>query len=332
MSLAGCSHEAAEEVESETVVPVTTEPAAIGTIRATLTVTGTVTAAPGADQLVDRAASRRASPRSRKPKAIASAPAICWSGSRFPRSCADVATKRGEVDARPGAHRERARRADARARSVRSRRRRPQRSGGRRPRAGRRAGRRHRGAGHAGRRRNIGRAERPSGPRFDGVVAKRYHNPGDLVEAASTRSGACASSIRKRLEVTASVPIPDVPHDRRSAPPAQLRNPPATAQIAAEGGLAAGGRRSRTPRRSRFVWRSPPPDVAPVGTPVQVTIDAEEHRDVVLVPAAAVMHEAEETAVFVANGDKAERRVVTLGLVDDDARRDHQRRQGRRSR
>jgi hypothetical protein len=57
-------------------------------------------------------------------------------------------------------------------------------------------------------------------------------------------------------------------------------------------------------------------EVAPVGMPVQITIDAEEHRDVVLVPAEAVIHEADEAAVFVANGDTAERRVVTLGLAD----------------
>jgi len=57
-------------------------------------------------------------------------------------------------------------------------------------------------------------------------------------------------------------------------------------------------------------------DVAPVGTPVQISIDAEQHRNVVLISAAAVIHEAGETTVFVAAGDKAERRVVTLGLAD----------------
>jgi multidrug efflux pump subunit AcrA (membrane-fusion protein) len=57
-------------------------------------------------------------------------------------------------------------------------------------------------------------------------------------------------------------------------------------------------------------------DIAPVGTPLQVTIDAEEHTNVVLVPAAAVLREADETAVFVANGDTAERRVVEIGLSD----------------
>ena len=48
----GCSKEAPEEVESETVVPVKTEPAQVGDIRATLHVTGTVTPAPGADLVV----------------------------------------------------------------------------------------------------------------------------------------------------------------------------------------------------------------------------------------------------------------------------------------
>ena len=37
----------------------------------------------------------------------------------------------------------------------------------------------------------------------------------------------------------------------------------------------------------------------------------------VLVPAGAVTHEGEEAAVFVANGEKAERRVVMLGITDD---------------
>jgi multidrug efflux pump subunit AcrA (membrane-fusion protein) len=52
------------------------------------------------------------------------------------------------------------------------------------------------------------------------------------------------------------------------------------------------------------------------GTPVQVEIDAEEHSGVVLVPAAAIVREGEQTAVFVASGDKAERREVETGLSD----------------
>jgi multidrug efflux pump subunit AcrA (membrane-fusion protein) len=37
----------------------------------------------------------------------------------------------------------------------------------------------------------------------------------------------------------------------------------------------------------------------------------------VLVPTVAIVREGEETAVFVVMGNKAERRVVTLGVSDD---------------
>src|SRR6185436_16271538 len=50
--LASCGKAAPEEVESETIVPVTTEAAVSGSIRATIGATGTVAPAPGADLLV----------------------------------------------------------------------------------------------------------------------------------------------------------------------------------------------------------------------------------------------------------------------------------------
>jgi multidrug efflux pump subunit AcrA (membrane-fusion protein) len=51
---------------------------------------------------------------------------------------------------------------------------------------------------------------------------------------------------------------------------------------------------------------------------VQVDIDAERHTGVVIVPAAALVREGEETAVFVAMGDKATRVPVQIGLNDGD--------------
>jgi Fe2+ transport system protein FeoA len=54
----------------------------------------------------------------------------------------------------------------------------------------------------------------------------------------------------------------------------------------------------------------------PVGTPVRIAIAAEEHRDVVVVPAAAVVREGSEVAVFVVEGGKAQRRLVQTGLAD----------------
>jgi len=54
----------------------------------------------------------------------------------------------------------------------------------------------------------------------------------------------------------------------------------------------------------------------PVGTPLQIDIDAEEHANVVLVPLDALVREGEATAVFVAEGDKAARRPVVVGLAN----------------
>jgi RND family efflux transporter MFP subunit len=54
----------------------------------------------------------------------------------------------------------------------------------------------------------------------------------------------------------------------------------------------------------------------PVGIPLQIDIDAEQHQGVVLVPAAAIVREGDETAVFVAQDGKAQRRAVSVGLDD----------------
>ena len=53
-----------------------------------------------------------------------------------------------------------------------------------------------------------------------------------------------------------------------------------------------------------------------MGTPVQVEIDAEEHTNVVLVPVDAIVREGDETAVFVAVANKAQRRPVVVGITD----------------
>jgi multidrug efflux pump subunit AcrA (membrane-fusion protein) len=47
-----------------------------------------------------------------------------------------------------------------------------------------------------------------------------------------------------------------------------------------------------------------------------VDIEAETHSDVILVPASALVREGEATSVFVAAGEKAQRREVTVGLSD----------------
>jgi RND family efflux transporter MFP subunit len=151
---------------------------------------------------------------------------------------------------------------------------------------------------------------------FDGVVAKRSHNPGDLVEASA--SDAVLRIIDpRRLEVTAQVPLGDVPRIRVGAParvvsPATGDGSPVLTVVSRPAAAQEG-----TPSVPiRLAFKAPPR--YPVGAPVEVEIEAEQHRNVVLIPTAGLVHEGEEAAVFVANADKAERRKVTVGLVDDE--------------
>ena len=118
-----------------------------------------------------------------------------------------------------------------------------------------------------------------------------------------------------RLEVVASVPLADVSRVDLGAPGRLASAPTNTANVSlrvlsrpaeVEVGTAT------VPVRLGFAG----PVNIPVGTPVQVDIEAEQHRDVVLVPAAAIVREGEETAAFVATEGKAQRRPVQIGLSD----------------
>jgi RND family efflux transporter MFP subunit len=147
---------------------------------------------------------------------------------------------------------------------------------------------------------------------FDGIVSERTHNPGDLVDPGS---GPILQVVDpNRLEVVAQISLMDVARVRVGAsahvdgangeagPTLRVVSQPAAVQSAT----------ATVPVRLAFAKTSP----YPVGSPVEVTIDAETHRGVTLVPAAAVVHEGNEASVFVANGGKAERRAVQVGLQD----------------
>jgi cobalt-zinc-cadmium efflux system membrane fusion protein len=147
---------------------------------------------------------------------------------------------------------------------------------------------------------------------FDGVVAKRYHNPGDLVDRSSS-DPVLRVIDPARLQVDASVSIADLsrivvgaagrlilPGDADPIPLKVVTTP-----AAVEPGTAS------APVRLAFGA----PHRLAAGTPVEVEIDAEEHANVVLVPAAALVREGEETAVFVVSDGKAHRRAVVLGIV-----------------
>jgi RND family efflux transporter MFP subunit len=147
---------------------------------------------------------------------------------------------------------------------------------------------------------------------FDGLVARRSHNPGDLVEPGSGDPILRVLDPR-RLEINASVQFADVPYVRPGAA-ARIRVGAGEPQSAKVVSLAAAvdPATGAAPVRLRFDH----PTRLAAGTPVQVEIETQVHEGILIVPAAAVIREGDETVVFVATGDKAERRVVEAGLAD----------------
>jgi len=149
---------------------------------------------------------------------------------------------------------------------------------------------------------------------FNGVIAKRFHNPGDVVEPAASDPVLRVIDPR-RLEVVASVPLSEssrvmvgaggwMKSTMTGSPDLALKVVSRPAQV--EQGTAA------IPVRLAFVV---PPNLT-AGTPAQVDIDAERHTNVVLVPSTAIVREGEETGVFIVTGDTAHRRPVQVALDD----------------
>jgi RND family efflux transporter MFP subunit len=311
---AGCSKDAPEDVESQTVVPVTTAQAGIGSITATVRASGVVTPAPGAELIVIAP----------EPARIAEIPKaegdIVRRGDvlvRFeiPSTTAEAAKQRAEIgrdEARLAtAKAAQARMADLFERGVASRKEVEE--------ATREvadveadlaSARAAATAADAVAARSVVLAS------FDGIVARRSHNPGDLVEAAASDAVLRVIDPR-RLEVTAAIAIGDAPRvhvgaaariadvvEGASAPSLKVISRPA----AVEQGAATVAVRLAFGASTNY----------PSGSPVQVEIDAETRTGVVIVPSAALVHEGDETAVFVVAGDKAQRRAVMIGLASRD--------------
>lgn len=309
--LAGCSRTAPEEVESETVVPVMTESAQRGSIRAVIHATGTVTPAPGADLVVIAPEAARIA---EMPKAEGDRVRRGDLLVRFeiPSLTAETATRRAEV-ARAEARLENARAAQTRAHELFDRgiAARKEVEEADRARAEAEASvveaRGTLAASQTAASRSVVRAT------FDGVVARRAHNPGDFVEATATDLVLRVIDPR-RLEVSASIPLADVARVVIGAR-ARLAGVPdedATSLQVVSRPAAVQPDTAAAPVRLAFVG----PVTFAAGTPVQVDIDAEQHTNVVLVPEQAIVREGEETFVFIAAGDKAQRRRIVPGLSD----------------
>jgi multidrug efflux system membrane fusion protein len=158
---------------------------------------------------------------------------------------------------------------------------------------------------------------------FNGVVAERLHDAGDLV-----RAGESDPILRlidpKQVQVTATVAAADITRIAIGA----------TGRAVAEGGPLRGDavlRGSGLAELVRVVSRpepekgattaavmlafDSPTELAP-GTQVGVEIDAEQRSNVPLVPAFAVLKEGGNPVVVVAAGSIAQRRPVIIGLTD----------------
>jgi RND family efflux transporter MFP subunit len=305
-----CSREVAEETQSETIVPVATEPAVLGTIRASIHASGLVAPAPGADLVVTAPEPARIA---EMPRAEGDAVKRGDLLVRFeiPTISADVDARRAEVE-RAAARLENARANRVRAKDLFERgvAARKELEDADRELADAQAGvaqaKAALGASDTLSHRTVIRAP------FDGVVAKRSHNPGDLVEASAS-DPVLRLIDPQRLEVQALVPIGDVARLRAGAS-ARIADStePIVLKVVSRPAAVEPGTAS-VPVRLAFTTRV----TYAVGTPVQVAIDAEEHRDVVVVPASALVREGEETAVFIAVDNKAQRRPVEVGLASE---------------
>jgi RND family efflux transporter MFP subunit len=149
--------------------------------------------------------------------------------------------------------------------------------------------------------------------RFPGVVAKRAHNPGDMVDASA--SDVILRVIDPaRLQVVAAVAIADVRRIEIGRPVRIFvpgSDEPETGKVLTRPavvdptGVTADVRVSFA-GATRFA----------AGTPVRVEIVAEQRPNALAVPAEAVLHEDEDAFVMVAGSDnKAHKRKVEIGLT-----------------
>jgi RND family efflux transporter MFP subunit len=310
--LAGCSRQAPEAVESQAVVPVTTAPATVGNLRGLVHANALVTPAPGAELVVSAPETARIAeiPKSEGDRVRAGDVLVRFD---IPSLSADVERQTAEVQraqaalANAQANQTRARdlfdRGVAARKEVEDADR--QLADAQAAVAQAQAGR---NAASAVAARAVSRAT------INGVIARRYHNPGDFVEPSATDPVLRVIDL-DRLEVIASVPLADAMRIVVGAS-ARLVSAPSdatNAELKVMSRPAVVEPNTPTiPIRLAFMT----PTRFPSNTPVAVDIEAEQHTGVILVPAAAIVREGDETAAFVVNGNKAQRRRLQTGLSD----------------
>ncbi len=149
---------------------------------------------------------------------------------------------------------------------------------------------------------------------FDGVVVRRLHNPGDLVDASAS-DPILRFADPSRSEVEAMVSATAVPQIKAGQP----------AVVTGAGGITWKATVARTPAAidtatsSARVRLTLDEAARPaLGLPVEASIVVASHDAAVAVPAAAVVREGEKVSVYVVADGKAVRRDAVTGLVSDE--------------
>jgi RND family efflux transporter MFP subunit len=150
---------------------------------------------------------------------------------------------------------------------------------------------------------------------FTGAVARRWHNPGDLVDASAS-DPILRVIDPDRVQVVAAVPLADLA-SLAVGRPARVIGPGGNSLAAKIVALPAEVEADRTTANVRLTFAAT--TRLPINTPVTIEITTETHGTAIVVPAAAIIRNEDGTFVMVAGADdKAHRQEVTLGLASRD--------------
>jgi RND family efflux transporter MFP subunit len=318
----GGSH-SEEEVTASAPVPVSTQPAARGSVEAVTTASGVIAAAPGAELIVIAPATGRIA-RLPKGEGDAVRKGDLLVEFDIPSSGADVAAREAEL-AQARAKLTNARNALTRLQGLLDRgiAARKEVEDAQRDLADAEAAVANGEAGRTAAQRVAARTTVVAP--FAGVVAKRWHNPGDLVEAAAT-DPVLRVVDPARAEVTAAVPA-TVANGVKPGQAARIRSTmtgaqfwsgsvltrptvvdPATATSSVRIALAAASSKAAAAA-------GPPP---PIGTAVRVDIVTDVHQTATTVPSGAIVRDDDRTFVYIVGADKkAHRREVKIGIASE---------------
>lgn len=310
----GCHHNAPEETETQTPVAVAVDVAKLGSVREAISASGVVNAAPGAELLVTAPEAARIveMPKAEGDRVRAGDLLVRF---EIPSLTAGAAAGRAGIE-QAEARVENAKAAKDRVSGLFERgvaARKEVEDAERELREANAALEQARSAGGAANTlagRTIVRA------RFAGVIAKRWHNPGDLVEP-----GASDPILRvidpNRLEIVAAVPVAHLGSVAAGAP-AHVTDPAGGSldasviarPAAVEPGTVTASVRLRPASAARLT----------AGTSVQVEILGPERAGAVLVAPAAVVRDGEASIVMTVSADsKAHRNEVEVGVITTEA-------------